>query len=74
MDAESALAKLPNVAIAIATEKRMDQFVEVANRIHFPRLPFVNHEVPILPCAGDWGRGHSWTYTLDIGSITILSL
>ena len=71
MDAESALAKLPNVAIAIATEKRMDQFVEVANRIHFPRLPPVNHEVPILPCAGDSG-GHSWTYTLDIGSTTIL--
>jgi hypothetical protein len=36
VDAESALAKLPNAAIAIATEKRMDQFVEVANRIHFP--------------------------------------
>jgi hypothetical protein len=36
VDAESALAKLPNAAIAIAAEKRMDQFVEVANRIHFP--------------------------------------
>ena len=35
-DAESALAKLPNAAIAIAAEKRLDQFVEVANRIHFP--------------------------------------
>jgi hypothetical protein len=36
VDAESALAKLPNAAIAIAAEKRMEQFVEVANRIHFP--------------------------------------
>ena len=36
VDAESALAKLPNAAIAIAAEKRMDQFVEVANRIYFP--------------------------------------
>ena len=36
VDAESALAKVPNSAIAIAAEKRMDQFVEVANRIHFP--------------------------------------
>ena len=36
VDAERALAILPNAAIAIAAEKRMDQFVEVANRIHFP--------------------------------------
>jgi hypothetical protein len=36
VDAGSALAKLPNAAIAIAAEKQMDQFVEVANRIHFP--------------------------------------
>ena len=36
VEAESALARLPKAAIAIAAEKRMDQFVEVANRIHFP--------------------------------------
>jgi hypothetical protein len=35
VDAENTLAKLPNAAIAIATEKRMEQFVDVANRIHF---------------------------------------
>ncbi len=35
-EAESALAQLPKAAIAIAAEKRMDQFVEVANRIDFP--------------------------------------
>ena len=35
VDAESALAKLPNAAIAIGAEKRMDQFLQVANRIHF---------------------------------------
>jgi hypothetical protein len=34
--AESTLAKLPKAAIAIAVEKRMEQFVDVANRIHFP--------------------------------------
>jgi hypothetical protein len=34
--AESTLARLPNAAIAIAAEKRMEQFVDVANRIHFP--------------------------------------
>jgi hypothetical protein len=34
--AESALAKLPKVAIALASENRMGQFVEVANRIHMP--------------------------------------
>jgi hypothetical protein len=33
VDAESALAKLPNAAIAIAAEKRMTQFRHVANRI-----------------------------------------
>ena len=36
VEAESALAKLPNAAIAIAAEKRMAQFLQVANRIHFP--------------------------------------
>jgi hypothetical protein len=36
VDAERALARLPNAAITIATEKRMEQFLEVANRIHFP--------------------------------------
>jgi putative ABC transport system substrate-binding protein len=36
VDAESALAKLPKAAIAIAAEKRMAQFLQVANRIHFP--------------------------------------
>jgi hypothetical protein len=35
VDAENTLARLPNAAIAIATEKRMEQFVDVANRIHF---------------------------------------
>ena len=34
--AERALAKLPNAAIALASENRMRQFVEVANRIHLP--------------------------------------
>jgi hypothetical protein len=34
-EAESALAKLPSAAVAIATERRMGQFVDVANRIHF---------------------------------------
>ena len=34
VDAENTLARLPNAAIAIATEKRMEQFVDVANRIH----------------------------------------
>jgi hypothetical protein len=36
VEAESALAKLPKAAIAIAAEKRMAQFLQVANRIHFP--------------------------------------
>jgi hypothetical protein len=36
VDAERALAKLPNAAMTIAAEKRMEQFLEVANRIHFP--------------------------------------
>jgi hypothetical protein len=39
VEAESALAKLPKAAIAIAAEKRMAQFLQVANRIHFPWLP-----------------------------------
>ena len=34
--AERALAKLPNAAIALASENRMRQFVDVANRIHLP--------------------------------------
>ena len=34
--AESALAKLPKAAIALAAENRMGQFVEMANRIHMP--------------------------------------
>ena len=34
--AERALAKLPQAAIALAAEKRMTQFVDVANRIHIP--------------------------------------
>jgi hypothetical protein len=34
--AERALAKLPNAAIALASENRMRQFVEVANRVHIP--------------------------------------
>ena len=34
--AERALAKLPRAAIALAAEKRMTQFVDVANRIHIP--------------------------------------
>ena len=34
--AESALAKLPKAAIALASENRMGQFVEIANRIHMP--------------------------------------
>jgi hypothetical protein len=34
--AERALAKLPTAAIALASENRMRQFVEVANRIHMP--------------------------------------
>jgi hypothetical protein len=34
-EAESALAKLPSAAVAIAAERRMHQFVDVANRIHF---------------------------------------
>jgi hypothetical protein len=32
---ESALAKLPSAAVTIAAERRMGQFVDVANRIHF---------------------------------------
>jgi hypothetical protein len=36
VEAESALAQLPKAAIAIATEKRMAQFLQIANRIHFP--------------------------------------
>ncbi len=36
VDAERALAKLPQAAIALAAEHRMRQFVEVANRIHVP--------------------------------------
>ena len=34
--AERALAKLPRAAITLASENRMRQFVEVANRIHMP--------------------------------------
>ena len=34
--AERALAKLPQAAIDLASEKRMRQFVDVANRIHMP--------------------------------------
>jgi len=34
--AERALAKLPTAAITLASENRMRQFVEVANRIHMP--------------------------------------
>jgi hypothetical protein len=34
--AERALAKLPNAAITLASENRMRQFVDVANRIHLP--------------------------------------
>jgi hypothetical protein len=34
--AERALAKLPTAAISLASENRMRQFVEVANRIHMP--------------------------------------
>ena len=34
--AELSLAKLPKAAIDLASEHRMEQFVEVANRIHMP--------------------------------------
>jgi hypothetical protein len=34
--AERALAKLPQAAIALASENRMRQFVDVAKRIHLP--------------------------------------
>jgi hypothetical protein len=34
--AERALAKLPTAAITLASENRLRQFVEVANRIHMP--------------------------------------
>ena len=34
--AERALAKLPKAAITLASENRMGQFVEVANRVHIP--------------------------------------
>ena len=34
--AERALAKLPKAAISLASENRMRQFVEVANRVHIP--------------------------------------
>jgi hypothetical protein len=36
LTAERALAKLPNAAIALASENRMRQFVYVANRVHIP--------------------------------------
>jgi hypothetical protein len=36
VDAESTLVKLPSAAIAIGAEKGMHQFLDVANRIHFP--------------------------------------
>jgi hypothetical protein len=32
VDAESPLTRLPNAAIAIAAKKRLEQFVDVANR------------------------------------------
>jgi hypothetical protein len=34
--AERSLAKLPKAAIDLASEHRMQQFVEVAKRIHIP--------------------------------------
>jgi hypothetical protein len=34
--AERSLAKLPKAAIDLASQNRMEQFVEVANRIHLP--------------------------------------
>ena len=34
-DGEKALAKLPNAAIAVAADKHMQEFLDVANRIHF---------------------------------------
>jgi hypothetical protein len=47
IDAESTLARLPNAAIAIAAERRMEQFVDVANRIRinpaFPALRRRDH-------------------------------
>jgi len=33
--AKTTLAKLPNAAMTLASESRMRQFIEVANRIHF---------------------------------------
>jgi hypothetical protein len=33
--AERALAKLPNAAIAVAAQRKMEQFIQVANQIHF---------------------------------------
>ena len=33
--AERALAKLPNAAIAVAGQRKMEQFIQVANQIHF---------------------------------------
>jgi hypothetical protein len=33
--AERALAKLPNAAVAIAAQRKMEQFIQVANQIHF---------------------------------------
>jgi hypothetical protein len=35
-DAERTLAKLPKAAITLGSQYRMEQFVDVANRIHLP--------------------------------------
>jgi hypothetical protein len=35
-EAERTLARLPKAAITLAAENRMEQFVDVANRIHLP--------------------------------------